>query len=195
MANETSNKYITLAYKLYAPTQEDPQDLLEEATKEHPFQFISGMGFTLDAFEAQLLPLEKGSSFDFTIGGDEAYGPYVEEGIQKVPRSVFEMEGKLNEKYIYEGAVVPLMNNEGERFNGTITEIGETEITVDLNHPLAGKPLHFVGTVIENRDATNEEIQELIKSMSGGCGGCGGCGGNCEDECEGGCGGCGGNCQ
>lgn len=196
MANDTSNKYITVAYKLYAPTQENPQELLEETSAEHPFQFISGMGYSLDAFEAQIIPLEKGSAFDFTIGIDDAYGPYMEEGIQKVPRSVFEIEGKLNDQYIYEGAVVPLMNADGERFNGTITEIGANEITVDLNHPLAGKPLHFVGTVIENRDATNEEIEELVKSLAGGCGSCGGCnGGSCEDGCEGGCGGCGSSCK
>lgn len=193
MENVTSNKYITVSYKLYVPTQENPQELMEEAPETHPFQFISGMGFTLDAFEAQLTSLEKGSSFDFTIGIDEAYGPYMEEAVQKVPRNVFEIEGKINEKYIYEGAVVPLMNGDGERFNGTITEIGKEEITVDLNHPYAGKPLHFVGVVIENRDATNEEIQELVKSMSGGCGGCGGCGSNCEDGCGGECG-CGGGC-
>ena len=78
------------------------------------------------------------------------------------------------------------MNADGERFNGTITEIGEKEITVDLNHPLAGKPLNFVGTVTENREATNEEIQETVKAMSGGCGSCGGCsGGNCESGCSG----------
>ena len=76
---------------------------------------------------------------------------------------------------------------DGERFNGTITEISEKEITVDLNHPLAGKPLNFVGTVTENREATNEEIQEMVKAMSGGCGSCGGCGGG---DCENGCSGC-----
>ena len=187
MANETSNKYITVAYKLYAPMEGNDHELIEEATAEHPFQFISGMGLALDAFERIITATEKGGTFDFTLSIDEAYGPYVEEGVQKLPRSTFEIDGKLNKKYIYEGAVVPLMNADGERFNGTIAEITEKEITVDLNHPLAGKPLNFVGTVTENREATNEEIQEMVKAMSGGCGGCGGCGGG---DCEGGCSGC-----
>jgi len=190
MANETSNKYITVAYKLYAPMGDNPRELIEEATQERPFQFISGMGLALDAFERIITATEKGGTFDFTLSVDEAYGPYVEEGVQTVPRNIFEVDGKLNTKYIYEGAVVPLMNADGERFNGTITEIGEKQITVDLNHPLAGKTLNFVGTVTENREATNEEIQEMVKAMSGGCGGCGGCqGGDCEGGCEGGCGG------
>lgn len=191
MANEAENKYITVAYKLYVPMSGNDHELVEEATPEHPFQIISGMGLALDAFEAQIVPLAKGDTFDFTLSIDEAYGPYVEEAVQRVPRSVFEIEGRLDRRYIYEGAIVPLMNGDGERFNGTITEIGEKEITVDLNHPFAGKPLHFVGSVTENRLATTEEMQKMAETLTGGCGGCGG--GQCgERNCGGGCEGCGG---
>ena len=99
-------------------------------------------------------------------------------------------------KHVFEGAIVPLTNSDGERFNGTIVKIDQTEITVDLNHPLAGKELNFVGQVTESREATNEEIQQMAQMLSGerGCGGCGGgCGSGCGDNCgEAGCGGCGG---
>ena len=190
----TTNKYITLAYKLYTTMADGTRELMEEATTQHPFMFISGMGLTLDAFEAQILSLGKGDAFDFTLSVDEAYGPYVEEGVQTVPRQMFEIDGKIDPKRIFEGAVVPLMNSEGERFNGTITEITGQHITVDLNHPLAGKTLNFIGTVVEHREATNEELQEMAKMLSGE-GGCGGCGGSCGGDCGGcgdsGCGGCG----
>jgi FKBP-type peptidyl-prolyl cis-trans isomerase SlyD len=170
------------------------RELMEEATTQHPFMFISGMGLTLDAFEAQILALSKGDAFDFTLSVDEAYGPYVEEGVQTVPLQMFEIDGKIDPKRIFEGAVVPLMNSEGERFNGTITEITDQHITVDLNHPLAGKTLNFIGTVVEHREATNEELQEMAKMLSGE-GGCGGCGGSCGGDCGGcgdsDCGGCG----
>ena len=192
---DKSNKYITVAYKLYAPMQGSGSELIEEAPANHPFQFISGMGLTLDAFEAQITPLAKGEAFDFTLSVDDAYGPYVEEALQTVPRHIFETDGKIDSRYIFEGAVVPLTNSEGERFNGTIVEIASEHVKVDLNHPLAGKQLHFVGTVTENREATNEEIEQMAKMLAGECGGCGGgCGG-----CGGGCGGpvtsgCGGGC-
>ena len=113
MANEAENKYITVAYKLYVPMSGNDHELVEEATPEHPFQIISGMGLALDAFEAQIVPLAKGDTFDFTLSIDEAYGPYVEEAVQRVPRSVFEIEGRLDRRYIYEGAIVPLMNGDG----------------------------------------------------------------------------------
>lgn len=181
------NKYITVAYELYT-TEEGERELIEKAPANHPFQFISGMGLTLDAFEAQITGLKKGDKFDFTLSVEEAYGPYVPEAVQSVPKNIFEIDGKLNTDYIYEGAVVPLQNSEGERFNGTITEIGEELITVDLNHPLAGKELNFVGEVTENREATTQEVADMVKMLTGG--GCGGCGGGCKGgDCGGGCGG------
>ena len=76
MANEAENKYITVAYKLYVPMSGNDHELVEEATPEHPFQIISGMGLALDAFEAQIVPLAKGDTFDFTLSIDEAYGPF-----------------------------------------------------------------------------------------------------------------------
>ena len=47
------NKYITVAYKLYA-IEDGEKDFTEEATAEHPFQFISGLGLTLESFEDQV---------------------------------------------------------------------------------------------------------------------------------------------
>ena len=56
------NKYITVAYKLY--TMEDGEkELFEEAKAEHPFQFISGLGTTLEDFENQITALSKGDKF------------------------------------------------------------------------------------------------------------------------------------
>ncbi|MCF0197154.1 MAG: peptidylprolyl isomerase [Bacteroidaceae bacterium] len=184
------NKYITLAYKLYAPMEGNDKELIEEATTEVPFQFVSGMGMALDAFEAQITPLEVGATFNFTLDVDDAYGPHMAEGVQQLPISAFEINGKIDKKYIYEGAVIPMQNAEGERFNATITEMTAQQVTIDLNHPLAGKPLTFVGTVLESREATKEEMQDAVNALTGGCGGCGGgnkCGGGCNGGCCGGC--------
>jgi len=193
---ETTNLYIEVSYELYT-TKEGKRELIEKTQDGRPFQFISGMGLTLEEFEAQITPRKKGEKFEFTLTPEQAYGDYEDAAVQKVPASVFEIEGKIDSQYIYEGAVVPLMNNEGQRFNGIIQKITPEEITVDLNHPLAGESLTFTGEVLENREATNEEIQQMVKMLSGegGCGGnCGGCGGGCEggcdSGCEGGCGGC-----
>ena len=51
------NKYITVAYKLYAVTDGE-KELREEAPASHPFQFISGIGYTLERFEKEILALK-----------------------------------------------------------------------------------------------------------------------------------------
>lgn len=181
-----SNKYITVAYKLYA-IEDGEKDFVEEAKADHPFQFISGMGTTLEAFESQMLGLNKGDKFEFTIPSAEAYGEYYDEHVLDLPKHIFEVDGKFDAEMVKEGNVLPLMDNEGHRMNGTVVELKDDVVVVDMNHPLAGSDLLFIGEVVENRDATNEEVQGMLNMMSGeGCG-CG-CGDDCGDGCGEGCG-------
>ena len=178
------NKYITVAYKLYT-IEDGEKELVEEAKAEHPFQFISGMGTTLEAFESQIVPPKKGDKFDFTIPSAEAYGEYNDEHVLDLPKHIFEIEGKFDSERIVAGNIVPLMDSEGRRMNGTVVEVKPDIVVVDMNHPLAGADLNFVGEVVESRPATNEEIQEVVNMMGGGgcsCG-CDSCGDGCGDGC------------
>ncbi len=182
---QNSHKYITVAYELFADNEKGIHELIEKAPAEHPFQFISSMGVTLDAFEEKIAPLNVGDNFDFTLSVDEAYGPYEQEHVITLDKQVFCIDGRFDKTAIYPGAVIPLVNADGNRFQGIVLEVKENEVVVDLNHPLAGKALHFRGTVVTSRPATDEEIQGLIQMMSGegGCGcGCDECGGGCHGE-------------
>lgn len=190
------NKYITVAYQLYTIEDgEEDNEPIEECSASHPFQFISKLGVVLPAFEAGVESVEKDGTFDFVIPCQDAYGEFKDELMFDVDKSIFCINGEFDSKYIYEGAVVPMQGEDGSRFNATIIEIKSDSVTIDLNHPRAGMDLHFKGTVVENRLATNDEVTELLNAMSG-CGGCGGgcsggCGGNCGDGgCGSGCGGC-----
>ncbi|MDE6215586.1 FKBP-type peptidyl-prolyl cis-trans isomerase [Bacteroides sp.] len=179
------NKYITVAYKLYT-IENGEKEFTEEAPAEHPFQFISGLGLTLEPFEAQIKDLQAGEKFDFTIPAAEAYGEYDEDHVIDLPKEIFIINGKFDSERIVEGAVVPLMTNEGQHINGSVVEVKEDVVVMDMNHPLAGCDLNFVGEVKTNRPATNEEVSELLRMASGGCGcGCDSCGGG---DCGSGCG-------
>ena len=177
-------------YKLYTNGSDGKPELIEETAEGDPFVFVSALGMTLDAFEAQIVPLKVGDKFDFTLAPNDAYGDYEASGKQSLPRKVFEINGKLDTRFIYEGAVVPLASPDGARFNGTVVEIGEETITVDLNHPLAGKSLNFVGNVVETREATNDEVRDALNQITGCGGGCGGCSGGDCNSCKSDCGGC-----
>lgn len=179
------HKYITVAYSLYTDNAEGVHELVEQAPVEHPFQFITELGVALEAFEAKFKDLNAGDEFDFTLSVDEAYGPYEQEHVIELPKSTFMLNGRFQKDVIFEGAVIPLVNADGNRFQGLVLEVKDEVVIIDLNHPLAGKELHFKGSVVTSREATDAEVTSLIKMMSGE-GGCG-CGCGCEGDCEGGC--------
>ena len=87
-------KYIAVAYKLYADIDDENQ-LVEEATENQPYQYISGMGMNLPAFENAIEGMGKDDSFDFTIPQAEAYGEYVDERVVELDKEIFKVDGKI----------------------------------------------------------------------------------------------------
>lgn len=183
MKNQTK-KYIAVAYDLYTDNAKGVHEVVEQAPPEHPFQFISGIGAALDSFEKKVEELNEGDTFDFTLNVDEAYGAYDQAHVLDLDKQMFSPNGHFDAENIYPGNIITLMNDDGNRFQGMVLEVKESKVVVDLNHPLAGKDLHFKGRIVTSRPATDEEIQSMLRMMSGE-GGCGCCG-------EGGCDGCGG---
>lgn len=181
MANSKTNQALTLIYEL-SVMQDGEEVIVEECTKERPFIFVTGLGFTFDAFEAQFENLKTGDDFDFVIPKEDANGDRDEDFVFDVPKSTFVVDGKFQDDEIYPGNIVPLLDAEGHRIQGMVVDVKEESVTLDLNHPLAGKDLHFEGTVLEKRDATPQEIQGMLNVITG-AGHCGGCHGNCE-ECD-----------
>ena len=185
------NKYISVSYQLYSVDADGSKHLEEQTQQGRPFTFISGFGFSLDAFEQHIVALEPGQKFDFTLTPDQAFGDYEEEGVHKLKREIFTINDKFDNEHIFPGAVITLTDEDDKRFMARIVKVEDDGVTVDANHPLAGLTLQFVGVVLENRDATNQEIEKMLNHLSHGCGGCGGdCSGDCDSDCGGGCGGC-----
>jgi FKBP-type peptidyl-prolyl cis-trans isomerase SlyD len=201
-------KFVSATYDLFVGGYGETPELMEKATTEAPLTFISGTGQMLEAFEDNLAGLKEGSKFDFVIAAENAYGEYDDEHVMDLPRNMFEVDGNFDDKVIFAGNVIPMMDNMGNRMNASVVEVKEDVVVLDFNHPLAGETLHFVGEIIEVRDASEQELADLTSSGGGGCGsgGCGSCGsGGCgshddEEEMEhshshgGGGGGCGSGC-
>lgn len=193
-----TNKFVALSYDLNVGEGEQ-RELMERATPEQPLEFIFGTNSMLEAFEKNLDGFGEGDSFSFTLTPEEAYGEYDDEHVVDLPRNIFELDGKLNEEVVFEGNIVPMMDANGNRLNGSVVSVGDDVIKMDFNHPLAGETLHFSGKVLTVRDSTPEEIAALFAPQGGGCG-CG-CGGHDEEEAcgcgssdQGGCG-CGSGCN
>lgn len=188
MENKT-NKLIAAQYQLFTISENGEHTLVEETTKEQPFVFITGFDAALDALEERLENLKLGEKFDFELEKEKAFGEYEPSRVIELNKEMFIVDGQFDSKNIFKGAQIPLKNEDGNFFIGTVLEIGDAAVKVDLNHPLAGKKLNFKGYIIENREATKDEIKTMLSHMNGGgCGGdCGGCEGGCGHH-EGGCG-------
>lgn len=181
MENKT-NKLIAAQYQLFTISDNGERKLVEETTKEQPFVFITGFDAALDALEERLENLNRGDKFDFELEKEKAFGEYEPSRVIELNKEMFIVDGQFDSKNIFKGAQIPLKNEDGNFFIGTVLEIGDAAVKVDLNHPLAGKKLNFKGYIIENREATKDEIKTMLSHMNGG-----GCGGDCGG-CEGGCG-------
>lgn len=184
------SKYISVSYQLYSVSESGEKQLEEQTQQGRPFQFVSGFGFSLDAFEQYIAGLTPGDKFDFTLPPAEAFGDYDPEGVHTMKREAFTINDHFDHENIYPGAIITLLDSDDRRFMARVVSVDADGVTLDTNHPLAGKTLQFTGVVLENRDATNEEIQHMLNHMSGGCG-CDDCEGDCgghHHDHEGGCG-------
>lgn len=180
------NYRFGVEYKLYTYVNE-PEELDEETRDDEPFRFLSGFGMVLEDFENNISSLSVGDTFDFKVPMDRAYGEYDERGVIELKKDMFTIDGKFDSVNVAEGRIIQLQNAEGQQFPGLVLSVGDM-VRIDLNHPLAGKNLHFVGKVLEKEEASAQEIQAMIAHMTGhgGCGGCN-CGSDCG-SCSGGCG-------
>lgn len=172
----SEKKMVKVCYELFVDGENGQEELMERATEQAPLSFCFGIGMMLPMFEANLAGKKANEAFDFRIEHRDAYGEYDEQNVIDLDKNIFMVDGKLDTEYIYPGNVVPLMDNKGNRINAAIVEIKDDTIQVDLNHPLAGENLHFVGKVLEVRDATEQELNHLL----GGCH-CDSC--HCDSDC------------
>ena len=102
---------MSVVYQLYT-VADGEKTLQEETSTERPFEFITGFGIALDAFEQQVMSLEKGSTFDFMLEPAQAFGEYVPEGVHKLDREVFSINGHFDHENIYPDAVITLTDTE-----------------------------------------------------------------------------------
>lgn len=174
-------KFVAVTYDLHVNGEDsETPELMEKATDEAPMTYIHGMGMMLEAFEQEMSKLSQGDSFTLTLTPDLAYGEFIEENVVELPKSIFEIDGKIDTEVIFEGNTVPMMTQDGQRMNGAVLEIKDDTVKMDFNHPLAGETLHFTGKILEVRDAKPEEIAQIMGES--GCG-CGCDSSDCGDSC------------
>ncbi len=129
-------------------------DLIDSSVGGEPLMFLLGHGQVISGLESELLGRKVGDKFQIEIPPEDAYGIAEDEAVITVPISVFEDRSLLEE-----GAQLEL-DTEGGPTVVTVVKVGEEDVVLDGNHPLAGMTLNFDVEVIATREATAEELEQ-----------------------------------
>ncbi len=153
--------YVAINYTL---TLESGKEI-DKSPEDQPLSFIAGTGQIIPGLEKALIGRVTGDSAKVVVEPEDAYGPVKDDLFQEVPNSQFPGEAEVKPGMAFEaqGAQGPFMI--------TVAKINDNDtVTVDLNHPMAGKQLHFDVNVIEVREPTAEELAKSAATFSSGCG-------------------------
>ena len=146
----TTNKFVELTYRIIDQTNGEVIEQVEE-----PLGYVQGDNTLLfNQVTKELEGKSVGDEVEILLKAEDAFGPTVEElvftdDINNVPV-----------EYRFIGAAVTMQNDKGGTKDFIVSSIEDGKLTIDGNHPLAGKDIIFYVEVFSVRDATADEIIE-----------------------------------
>ncbi len=174
----SKNVVVGLAYTLYVDGA-----IEDNAPASAPLEYLHGRGNLIPGMETQIEGMKVGEKKQITVDPADGYGEHDPEGVIPLDRGMFP-EGYP----LHKGHALQLTDDEGHHFVGYIQDWDDATVTVDMNHPMAGKTLVFDVEIVSLREGTDEEIMNGSLESHHGCDcGC--------DDCGSGCGGCSGGCH
>lgn len=152
------NSVVTINYTL----KDDTGGLIESSEGQEPLTYLHGQGNIIPGLEASLEGRSTGESIAVSIAPEDAYGVWEDSKILTIPRAQFSGVDDIQV-----GMEFSVHSNVGEQIV-TVTKVEDETVTVDANHPLAGKTLNFDVMVVGVRDATNDELEHGHAHGAGG---------------------------
>ncbi len=138
--------------RFHYTVSEQGREPLESSKEREPLAILAGHGNIIPGLEKAMEGHAAGDSFGVDVAAADAYGERRDGLTQRVPKKHF------GQQKLVPGMQVVLNTNFGPRAV-TIEKVGMSVVDVDLNHPMAGKDLHFDIEVVEVREASKEEIE------------------------------------
>lgn len=146
----TENSAVSFHYTL---TDEQGQEI-DSSAGQDPLAYLHGAGNIIPGLEKALEGKSIGDQLNVEVSAEEGYGPVQHELIQDVPRSSFQ-----GVESIEVGMQFEAQTGQGGSVPVTVTAVTDETVTVDGNHPLAGKNLNFDVTIADIREASAEELE------------------------------------
>jgi FKBP-type peptidyl-prolyl cis-trans isomerase SlyD len=137
--------------RFHYTVSEPGQPPLESSRDRDAMAVLIGRKAVVPAIEEAMMGRSAGDSFELTLDPADAYGERRDNLTQRVPKKHLRAGSRLQP-----GAQAMVQTNQGPRMV-TIMKVGASVVDVDLNHPMAGKTLHFAIDIVEVRQATDEE--------------------------------------
>jgi len=167
MAHVQRDMVVSIDYRLHLGDNE----VVDASEDGQPLTFVQGHGQIISGLEYALEGMTLGEEKDVVVSAADGYGELDADLYETLPRSIFPSDVKV-------GMAFRMRTDSGQPIIVYVDKVEGDEVTVNLNHPMAGKTLYFHVRVAGLREATPEELQ-------GGCGqSCSSCGHSCEDEEE-----------
>lgn len=149
MAIEANNCVVAISYDV---KEVGTTEIVDSNRDSSPLEFITGIGQIIPGLEKALVGMEPGENGDILVNAADAYGDINPEALQELPRDQFEgIE-------LTEGMMLYGQGEEGQTVQVMVKAFTDETVTIDYNHPLAGKDLMFTVTVLEAREATEDEV-------------------------------------
>ncbi len=139
-------------------------NIIDQAGKDSPFIFIHGIGNIIPGLENALAGKTSGDQLNVAIEAADAYGERDDNMVQVLNKDMFQGVDDVRP-----GMQFHAQTNHGMSVV-TVTEVSGDEVTIDGNHPLAGMALNFDVTILDVRDATEDELAHGHVHAAGGCG-------------------------
>jgi len=118
--------------------------VFDSSIGREPLEFVAGIGQLIPGFDNAVIGMKIGEEKDIVIQPEDAYGDYNPQAIQEIPRDQLDSNQEIEV-----GMVMALTAPDGQQIPGTVTEVTDEIITIDLNHQLVGQVLNFKIKIIE----------------------------------------------
>jgi len=132
----------------------EENETLEDTRETSPTGFLFGHGALMPAIEGALVDKEVGALIKLELSPDEAFGERSDELVETIERSKFSKDMNF-----VKGSQFEVPGPDGQPETIFVQDVTDTHVTLDRNHPMAGKPISFEATVRDIRDATSLEIE------------------------------------
>ena len=129
--------------KLHYTLTVDDQVVDSSRERGEPISYVHGQGQIVPGLEEHLEGMDAGDKKTAQVPPEKAYGPRRDDAMQSVPKTSFQDVDKLKKGDVVTGQA------QGQPFQAMVAEVGDEDITLDLNHPLAGKTLQFDVEILE----------------------------------------------